>query len=79
MEHQKRVEEDLQKHPKLVNILFKITTFLCQFLILGKFWNLTEDEKPLVTKRKPLNLTFNELEEAAENVRDMDDLDYEGI
>ena len=41
--------------------------------------NDKEDEKPLVKKRKPLNLTFNELEEAAENVRDMDDLDYEGI
>ena len=41
--------------------------------------NDKEDEKPLVKKRKPLNLTVNALEEAAENERDMDDLDYEGI
>ena len=46
---------------------------------LSKIKTDNEDEQPLVKKRKPLNLTFNALEEAAENERDMDDLDYEGI
>ena len=40
--------------------------------------NDKEDEKPIVKKRKPLNLTFNQLEEAAEDDQDPNDLDYEG-
>ena len=40
--------------------------------------NEKEDEKQHVKKRKPLNLTFNQLEEAAEDDQDPNDLDYEG-
>ena len=40
--------------------------------------NEKEDEKQHVKKRKPLNLTFNQLEEAAEDDQDPNELDYEG-
>ena len=63
----------IQKNPYPSNLNFPKLR-----LCTSNIDNDKEDEKQLFKKRKPLNVTFNQLEEAAENDQDMNDLDYEG-